>query len=380
MEIKEEVTNVLKATERATRLSKQIKKVQILEKYIKCVETSEKRVQRINQLLLNERNIWEKYNPNVISQESVLCWMNETKETFSTLIKNLEKLANTKYILAKLSEKKPLEFYKHLSDILEEIKISIKNEFKKRFSISFALFEWPIENFKLNPKLKMLELKEEENKKSKKSELDFLLKELKFHKIDKRLYLFMILFIYSLKIQKALKFNFENSRKLKKIWMIEELNLPITERFHFHFLNKNSKTNNVEKPEWYFSYCKNQINEHFQFFYYYIQPIIENQVGSIHSLHSFISHQINLIKNKIKIDFPELAENKLLFVHTLLEAAQFTEYIKEIYHFPENLPTPLDVFTDNFKIWLSVEDFGFFFPLFSLFFQYFYSFSFWGEI
>ncbi|KAL3877501.1 hypothetical protein ACJMK2_035200 [Sinanodonta woodiana] len=128
-------------------------------------------------------------------------------------------------------------------------------------------------------------------------------------------------------------------------------------RFRYHFYGK-KQTNDLGKPEWYFTQVLSWIRDHRDFLDQRIQPLL-NEAGrhSIDAKLEFMRGVVSFVIEKIDSDLPELMYDEHKFSHLVDEALLFDHELHLNYGYPTSYPSSLHVLTEGtaFEKWISVE-------------------------
>ncbi|KAK2176865.1 hypothetical protein NP493_625g01069 [Ridgeia piscesae] len=132
---------------------------------------------------------------------------------------------------------------------------------------------------------------------------------------------------------------------------------PLKKRFHYHFYG-NRQTNNIEKPEWYFTQILGWIKDHQEFLRTKIQPLLE-EAGSEYrdAVVEFSRGLVQLAMEKMLADIPELLYDDHHYSHLIDETLTFDRELRLVHGYPTSLPGCLHVLTEpqSFNKWLTIE-------------------------
>ncbi|XP_070580995.1 RAD50-interacting protein 1-like isoform X1 [Ptychodera flava] len=132
---------------------------------------------------------------------------------------------------------------------------------------------------------------------------------------------------------------------------------PLKKRFKYHFYGK-KQTNNISKPEWYFTQVLNWIRDHCDFLDQVVQPIL-NKAGltNLDARVEFTRGLMLIVTAKLSHDIPELLYDEHLLSHTIDEALLFDREVRTNFGYPAGQPGCLFVLTNNdcFEKWVNVE-------------------------
>lgn len=123
----------------------------------------------------------------------------------------------------------------------------------------------------------------------------------------------------------------EETLRIEKIEIslpVEQMVLPFKKRFAYHFLQE-SKTNRLDKPEWYLTQVINWIKNHELFLEQITDPISARVSKNHHSTKlQFIYVLTGLAKRKMEFDLAQRAYDDKLFAHLFDETLIFTNELK----------------------------------------------------
>ncbi|KAK3717328.1 hypothetical protein QZH41_011566, partial [Actinostola sp. cb2023] len=150
-----------------------------------------------------------------------------------------------------------------------------------------------------------------------------------YHKLER-------LFILLLKLQdfKCYDVNNENKNARNEILLpIDWLLKPLRKRFRFHFYGK-KQTNNIAKPEWFFTQILNWIKSHADFIHHTIQPILNKaDAGFVDAKCEFIHGLLNMAVEKMEHCIPLLLTDDSLFSHFVDETLLFDQEIYNLHDY-----------------------------------------------
>ena len=116
--------------------------------------------------------------------------------------------------------------------------------------------------------------------------------------------------------------------KVKISLPVEQMILPFKKRFAYHF-QQESKTNRMDKPEWYLTQVINWIKNHELFLEEITDPISARVSKNHHSTKlQFIHVLTGLAKRKMEFDLAQRAYDDKLFAHLFDETLIFTNELK----------------------------------------------------
>ncbi|EDO38509.1 predicted protein, partial [Nematostella vectensis] len=113
-------------------------------------------------------------------------------------------------------------------------------------------------------------------------------------------------------------------------WLLK----PLRKRFKFHFYGK-KQTNNLEKPEWYFTQILNWIKSHGDFLQHTVQPVLDKaELSFIDAKLEFIRGLLAVTTEKMIHSLPELLADEAVFSHFVDETLLFHKELHELYNYP----------------------------------------------
>jgi len=144
-------------------------------------------------------------------------------------------------------------------------------------------------------------------------------------------------------IRQVLRISSQNESDLPKspginscLKLMEALVRPFQKRFSFHFYGAR-RTNNLEKPEWFFTQILNWIRDHTPFIINYIQPIVDEEGLQTHYLqHEFIKLLVKTAIEKVKSSLPQMITNNALFSHMIDEVILFDNELCSMFNYPSS--------------------------------------------
>ncbi|KAG1682586.1 RAD50-interacting protein 1 [Nymphon striatum] len=157
----------------------------------------------------------------------------------------------------------------------------------------------------------------------------------------------------------------ESSKVRTLIPEFKSLSLPLQlllkqlhKRFIYHFMGR-KETNNLEKPEWYFTQVLSWIRDNSIFLDQVIQPILRKNNIHVSAKVEFIQGLVQIVSEKLLKDIPILLDDDHLLSHTIDETLLFDKELQSLgYSGNNNQPGCLTVLTSEdvcFKRWLSME-------------------------
>uniref|UniRef100_A0A914WCM9 RAD50-interacting protein 1 n=1 Tax=Plectus sambesii TaxID=2011161 RepID=A0A914WCM9_9BILA len=128
---------------------------------------------------------------------------------------------------------------------------------------------------------------------------------------------------------------------------------PMQKRFHYHFYG-DRKTNDVEKPEWFFTQLVGWAQAHAQLFDVYVQPVVEEkQLLATFEMQRFL---MGLAAEKMNKVVEGVSGNSVTFSHLIDETVIFEMEMHAI-GYPETAPNVLEIFAGPIllPLWLELE-------------------------
>ncbi|KAI0223719.1 RAD50-interacting protein 1 [Lamellibrachia satsuma] len=132
---------------------------------------------------------------------------------------------------------------------------------------------------------------------------------------------------------------------------------PLRKRFRYHFYG-NRQTNNMEKPEWYFTQILSWMKDHQEFLRSKIQPLLEEaKPGYRDALVEFSRGLVELAMEKMLSDIPELMYDDHNFSHLIDETLTFDRELRTVHGYPTAHPGCVHVLMEPhaFNKWLTIE-------------------------
>merc|ERR1719494_336477 len=137
--------------------------------------------------------------------------------------------------------------------------------------------------------------------------------------------------------------------------LAELLAKPMKKRFQFHFYGERH-TNNIEKPEWFFTQVVNWIRDHTMFIDEYVDavllqcdlPVIKNEWCQV---------LVNLCEQKVHATVSEILSDEVLLAHLIDEAILFEKELEDVYDYEDKARSCVRVlFADEvLSHWLALE-------------------------
>ncbi|KAH3863718.1 RAD50-interacting protein 1-like [Dreissena polymorpha] len=131
---------------------------------------------------------------------------------------------------------------------------------------------------------------------------------------------------------------------------------PLRRRFKYHFFG-NKQTNDLAKPEWYFTQTISWIRDHLVFLEQRVQPLLLEAGTQTNVKTEFMVAMTTLVMEKMLTDLPELMNDDHQFSHLVDEALLFDREMRMSYAYPTCLPGALHVLSQDtyFRKWLHIE-------------------------
>uniref|UniRef100_A0A0A9W1K9 RAD50-interacting protein 1 n=2 Tax=Lygus hesperus TaxID=30085 RepID=A0A0A9W1K9_LYGHE len=131
---------------------------------------------------------------------------------------------------------------------------------------------------------------------------------------------------------------------------------PLRKRFLFHF-SGNSKTNRIDKPEWYFTQILTWIRDHESFILNWVQPVYDDMDVGKSALAEFMAGLVELSSEKLQVDIEQAQYDDITFSHVVDEALAYERELRHTYLYPQALPGPVHILSQAqlFVKWLSME-------------------------
>eukprot|EP00112_Aurelia_sp_Birch-Aquarium-sp1_P009117 Seg2024.4 transcript_id=Seg2024.4/GoldUCD/mRNA.D3Y31 product="RAD50-interacting protein 1" protein_id=Seg2024.4/GoldUCD/D3Y31 len=132
----------------------------------------------------------------------------------------------------------------------------------------------------------------------------------------------------------------------------------LQKRFVFHFYGAR-RTNNLEKPQWFFTQVLNWIRDHSPFLENYVQPIVDKEGLDSHYIqHEFIQALLQTCMEKIKVSLAQISGNESLFSHLIDETLLFDKELRSMFDYPALLPGCTSVLMTQPYLdhWLELEE------------------------
>ncbi|RWS05876.1 RAD50-interacting protein 1-like protein [Dinothrombium tinctorium] len=145
-----------------------------------------------------------------------------------------------------------------------------------------------------------------------------------------------------LKLQSPSEFKDDSIEKVVRITLPMQLMIThFQKRFIFHFMT-NSRTNQLDKPEWYLTQVLTWIKDHEEFVVRHVDPILSNfavdhNVNFTSAKLQITCGLIKLIETKLETDLKNLLYDDKLFSHTFDETLLFIREIEPIFNYNKSL-------------------------------------------
>ncbi|KAK0233270.1 TIP-1 family-domain-containing protein [Armillaria fumosa] len=113
------------------------------------------------------------------------------------------------------------------------------------------------------------------------------------------------------------------------LYPLEALVQPLSLRFKYHF-EGDRQTNQLHRPEWYFTHVLNAINDHQNFMESSIQRLLSStKYRSFNAWHEFTLLLFPLLSRKLRRTIPSLLSHPSLLAHTIYQALSFDAALAE---------------------------------------------------
>jgi hypothetical protein len=117
---------------------------------------------------------------------------------------------------------------------------------------------------------------------------------------------------------------------------LETLVQPLHLRFRYHF-EGSRQTNRLDKPEWYFAHVLNLLSTHARFVQVLVQALLrEAGYERASAMNDFVGLLLGFVTRRLEQTMPELLELPPIMAHTIFQALQFDQEIKDRYHYEED--------------------------------------------
>ncbi|EQC25033.1 hypothetical protein SDRG_17080 [Saprolegnia diclina VS20] len=158
------------------------------------------------------------------------------------------------------------------------------------------------------------------------------------------------------------------------LWAIECLLSPLVQRFRYHF-DTQQKTNDVTKPEWFFTYILETLHGHYTFVQTCVAPALRDATASMpdtkHPLDAmslFIQGLLMPLRHKVSALLPLVVESKPLLCHAIDEIVAFEKTLRDDFGYVTvqphqqfkraRIPTVLDLVAQSpkvFGLWTQMD-------------------------
>ncbi|KAK0198491.1 TIP-1 family-domain-containing protein [Armillaria mellea] len=113
------------------------------------------------------------------------------------------------------------------------------------------------------------------------------------------------------------------------LYPLEALVQPLSLRFKYHF-EGDRQTNQLHRPEWYFTHVLNVINDHQNFMENIIQRLLSStKYQSFNAWHEFALLLFPLLSRKLRRTVPLMLSHPSLLAHTIYQALSFDAALAE---------------------------------------------------
>ncbi|KAK0465211.1 TIP-1 family-domain-containing protein [Desarmillaria tabescens] len=113
------------------------------------------------------------------------------------------------------------------------------------------------------------------------------------------------------------------------LYPLETLVLPLSLRFKYHF-EGDRQTNQLHKPEWYFTHVLNAVNDHQNFMESVVQQLLSStKYKSFNAWHEFTLLLFPLLSRKLRRTVPLMLSHPSLLAHTIYQALSFDAALVE---------------------------------------------------
>eukprot|EP01130_Rhizamoeba_saxonica_P000999 TRINITY_DN10876_c0_g1_i1.p1 TRINITY_DN10876_c0_g1~~TRINITY_DN10876_c0_g1_i1.p1 ORF type:complete len:664 (-),score=114.52 TRINITY_DN10876_c0_g1_i1:70-2061(-) len=139
------------------------------------------------------------------------------------------------------------------------------------------------------------------------------------------------------------------------LWAVQIMLVPIQDEFKYHFRTK-TVLNQLEKPEFFYSYILKLLEDHNQFIVY-IQTLVNDCNIPFYDMNAEFIRGLSVeVRDKLEYDLPVLLKSEELYWHTISETLEFEKFIQDIYDYPADFIHPIDVILELTKEnWLELE-------------------------
>ncbi|KAK0456418.1 TIP-1 family-domain-containing protein [Armillaria borealis] len=113
------------------------------------------------------------------------------------------------------------------------------------------------------------------------------------------------------------------------LYPLEALVQPLSLRFKYHF-EGDRQTNQLHRPEWYFTHVLNAVNDHQNFMESIIQGLLSStKYQSFNAWHEFTLLLFPLLSRKLRRTVPSMLSHPSLLAHTIYQALSFDAALAE---------------------------------------------------
>lgn len=113
------------------------------------------------------------------------------------------------------------------------------------------------------------------------------------------------------------------------LYPLEALVQPLSLRFKYHF-EGDRQTNQLHRPEWYFTHVLNAVNDHQNFMESIIQGLLSStKYQSFNAWHEFTLLLFPLLSRKLRRAVPSILSHPSLLAHTIYQALSFDAALAE---------------------------------------------------
>ncbi|OQR84488.1 RAD50-interacting protein 1-like [Achlya hypogyna] len=157
------------------------------------------------------------------------------------------------------------------------------------------------------------------------------------------------------------------------LWAMECLLKPVVRRFQYHF-DTNKKTNDITKPEWFFTFVLEILQGHYDFIQQLVAPALAVASSDVRppldAMTMFIRGLLLPVRHKVSDILPlllESAKSKPLLCHAIDEIVAFEKTLREDYGYVavppaqfkrSSVPTVLDLCAQStraFGLWTAMD-------------------------
>ena len=390
-----------RTVENLSQLAEEHTQLLITKKYMDCAFQLRESIQQSQELLNQESSLWKNFlekGKATKQPQNEGEWMKQMAPLATRLEDALRKVSHILHAFQQLPEYENLALYQHAIAQHRDFVTEIRCRVKERMESTFIRFEWPKPNHKLNNEIRPLQFRADESDDEDDFSVDSDADIVEVHsvneffknhrsnaltratfvtRVDQRVELFVALFLLGLRLQRALDIqSIIPSQKSgdgtpwdtvesmnREIWVLDTLFGPVLSRFRYHFMSEESQTNQLEKPEWVFSYLGDLISDHAEFFLVYVQPLLNLEFADASVIpdakNIFIKGLLDLLEKKLLEDLPVLlATNQSLYCHTLSEAVKIQRLLFDVHNYPPHARSPVQVFAYNEELleaWVKIE-------------------------